>query len=373
MSTTHRALPFAAALLTGCASMTTMHEAPLAHFAPRPLPVDGTALFDWKGIVHCHSHLSHDSQGTLEEIVAAARAASIDFVVMTDHQTGDSIQKGVRGIVDGVLFLVGAEIGTPQGTLLAFPLQKPLRHWQHVALLAREAHEQGALAIAGHVERWKVPPALPELDGMELVNLHAGTVAADKLGTLATGIFLPMRAMCERICRRDPAVFARWDEQLAARTAFPIVGGDDAHANVRLLGPLGGTIGDYREVFLTMTTHVLAPRLDEANVVDAIRAGRTYVSFDVFGEGAGFDFRGRSGDSVVLPGGAAVAGPGLGLEVKVPAAGHITLLRDGKVVATADGERLEHVAVDAGVYRVEVTTKDGEPWLFSGAIRVLAR
>jgi hypothetical protein len=43
------------------------------------------ALRDYRGIIHCHSKYSHDSQGTYEEILAAAKAAKVDFICMTDH------------------------------------------------------------------------------------------------------------------------------------------------------------------------------------------------------------------------------------------------------------------------------------------------
>ena len=39
------------------------------------------------------------------------------FLVMTDHQTAESVADGVRGFVNGTLFMVGAEIRTPGGTL----------------------------------------------------------------------------------------------------------------------------------------------------------------------------------------------------------------------------------------------------------------
>lgn len=355
-----------AALGGACSAVTWMGPA-------EPLPacvVAGTNLFDWKGVIHCHSHLSHDSEGTLETIAAAARSAQLDFVVMTDHQTEASVRDGVRGMVDGTLFLVGAEISCRGSSLLAFPLQRPLRRWQHPALLVAEAHEQGALAFLAHAERWTDGWDTPGLDGVEIVNLHAGARDAGAVGTLGTGMFLPVRTLLERFARRDPEVFRRWDQQLAAGRSLPPIGGNDAHANVQLFGPLGGTVGDYREVFLTLSTHVLAERLDAPALIDALRAGRSYVAFDGFGEGRGFDFRGVIGNRVVLPGDTVAPDPGLELRVRVPGAGRISLWRNGVVVAEQHGSELRWSPVPSGVYRVEVATESGRPWLFSGVIRV---
>ncbi len=358
-------------LSTGCAALTTAYGTPGPHPAVRPVPVRGTDLFDWKGIVHCHSRLSHDSKGTIEEIVAACDAAHIDFVVMTDHQTEASIAEGQRGMVGRTLFVVGAEVRSPQGTLLCFPLTKPLRRFQHPGLLAKEAAEQGGLAFVCHGELWKIPWDVPGLTGAEIVNLHAGAMTVPKLGTLGTALFLPMRSLCERICYRDENVFAEWDRGLARQHPFTPVGGDDAHASVHVFGPLGGTIGTYREIFLTLSTHVLAPRLDEASLVAAFAAGRTYVSFDAFGEGAGFDFRAEDAAGHVHLGGDTVpAGEDLTLRVVTPAPGHIRLLCNGREVHHRDGVTLAVHAPPAGVYRVEVATLDDAPWLFSSSIRV---
>ncbi|MCC7063589.1 MAG: PHP domain-containing protein [Planctomycetes bacterium] len=359
------------AVLAGCSSVTTMFSTPGVHPAERPLRVAGTSLFDWKGVVHCHSHLSHDCEGTIEEISAACDEADMDFVVMTDHQTDESIREGVRGFVGNTLFVLGAEVRSPQGTLLAFPLTKPLRHWQHPGLLAKEALAQGGLAFVCHAELWKIGWNVPGLAGAEIVNLHAGAMTEGYLGTLGTVVFLPLRSLFERLCLRDSRVLDAWDNHLQRQHPFTPIGGNDAHANLRVYGALGGTIGTYREVFLTLSTHVLAERLDEPSLVEAFRLGRTYVSFDVFGEGAGFDFRAEDRGVVSIGGATVAASPALRLAVRTPQAGHIVLLRDGKPIREVDGDSLELTSPPPGIYRTEVSTSGGQPWLFSSTIRVL--
>jgi len=47
------------------------------------------------------------------------------------------------------------------------------------------------------------------------------------------------------------------------------------------------------------------------------------------------------------------------------------LLRDGKQVQEADGDSLGLDAPMPGIYRVEVSTSGGNPWLFSSTIRVV--
>jgi len=356
--------------LPGCSALTTMDAWPAPEGQPRPLPVAGTSLLDWKGVVHCHSYLSHDCKGTMEEIVAAANEGRMDFVVMTDHQTDASIHDGARGFVGGMLFVVGAEVRSPQGTVIAFPLTEPLRHWQHAGLLIKEAAQQGAIAFICHGELWRTPWDAPGVTGCEIVNLHAGVMAPSKVGTLLAGVMAPMRLLMQRFCYRDAGVFAGWDRLLTIHHPCAPVGGNDAHANVKVFGPLGGTMGTYREVFFTLSTHVLAERLDESSLVEAFRLGRTYVSFDIFGEGAGFDFRAVDGQGVHVVGSEVPASPELKLCVRLPRAADVKVLRDGVVVEQQNTERLELQAPAPGIWRVEAYSVGGHPWMFSSTIRV---
>ena len=50
----------------------------------------------YRGVMHAHSYLSHDSKGTLNDIIPAAKSDGIDFIFLTDHPHGDSdtIPKG---------------------------------------------------------------------------------------------------------------------------------------------------------------------------------------------------------------------------------------------------------------------------------------
>ncbi len=368
-----RLLPALAAALSllltsGCSLFTTMYETPGPRPHVRPLPVEGTDLFDYKGILHCHSYLSHDSDGTIAEIVAAAHNAHVDFVGMTDHQTDASVRDGQRGVVDGVLFLVGCEQQSPQGTVLALGLREPIKRWQHAGLLAMDAVAQGGVAFLGHAESWR-DWNVAGMTGVEIVNLHAGANARPKVGTLFTAMLMPLRQLFEHLCYRDAEILRRWDEQLASRHPFTPIGGDDAHANI---SALVGTIGTYDEVFLTLSTHVLAPELSEAAVLEALRLGRTYVSFDIFGEGCGFDFRAVDADGVHVVGSTVPVSSGLQLRVNVPGAGRILVFRDGQVVREHVGEELVVDTPGSGVWRVEVHTAAGSPWLFSSSIKVTA-
>ena len=70
-----------------------------------------TNLKTYRGVLHAHSYLSHDSRGTLVDIIPAAKKDGIDFVFLTDHPHGDidTLPKGYRGMHEGVLIEPGTE------------------------------------------------------------------------------------------------------------------------------------------------------------------------------------------------------------------------------------------------------------------------
>jgi hypothetical protein len=80
-------LPLLAMTLTGC-TLPSHFQAMRSEIAalrvePDPPILDG--LRRYRGVIHVHSHLSHDSRGDDDEILRAAAAAGVDFLLMTDH------------------------------------------------------------------------------------------------------------------------------------------------------------------------------------------------------------------------------------------------------------------------------------------------
>src|SRR6266849_1501043 len=69
---------------------------------------------EYKGVMHVHSFLGGHSTGTFEEMIAAAHANNLDFVVMTEHPSKnyDTAAMTLSGIHGGVLFVNGNEVTT---------------------------------------------------------------------------------------------------------------------------------------------------------------------------------------------------------------------------------------------------------------------
>ncbi len=75
----------------------------------QPPPAAGSN--DYKIILHAHAEDSSHTGGTRPEMLAAARTAGVDAVLLSDHDRPprDFIADSWRGLHDGVLFVPGAE------------------------------------------------------------------------------------------------------------------------------------------------------------------------------------------------------------------------------------------------------------------------
>ena len=93
----------------------------------KALPVVGEQAQDGyqrvPGVVHVHTTLS-DGAATPDEVIAAARAAGLKFVVITDHNNLDA--KKWEGYHEGVLVIVGTEVSTTAGHVLGLGIADPV-------------------------------------------------------------------------------------------------------------------------------------------------------------------------------------------------------------------------------------------------------
>jgi hypothetical protein len=384
-------------------------------------PQEGSAGYlDVRAAIHVHSRLSHDSRGTPEEILAAAKKVGIRALFMTEHPTADRKwwSQQVRGERDGVLFIPGVEMSDG---LLVFHAER--LDWapdEKTPAMLEKLNAGGGIGFICHPEKrtnWDLPP----FAGMEIYNTHADAEDnhADILfqkGKILDALLLlgafrqyPVEAFASIF---DPPLgnLKVWDG-LTERRHVTGIAGNDSHANVGIIAeadekrvilkdPLGKTIGSFDqkdvppfvfgasaykpgekvldlrldpyEISLGyVSTHILAEKVSEDALFAALLHGRAYVAFDWIADPSGFSFTGEKGDrrgtmGDELPTGARLA-------VRTSLAGTIRLLRAGEEVAKAEGRDLTAVAPRPGAYRIEVSLPlagQDRPWIYSNPIYV---
>jgi hypothetical protein len=89
--------------------------------------------------------------------------------------------------------------------------------------------------------------------------------------------------------------------------------------------------------------------IDVAAVYAALGAGRCYLAIDSLAPARGFSF----GAAAVAMGAQGPLGDGHELVARAPRPAALTLVHDGRPVASANGAELRHRAAEKGVWRVE--------------------
>jgi hypothetical protein len=203
----------------------------------------------------CHLHSVHsDGKRTTAEIAALARAAGLDFINSSDHNTTSAHRAwdGLWG--DDLLILVGEEITTRNGHVLAIsPDPGTFVDWRYRARDNRFGHYARAVRRAGGI----VVPAHPHQTCIGC-NWKYGFADADAV-EVWNGPFTP----------DDEVSLADWDNSLIAsmrsgRAWTPAMGNSDAHRDPDVVGK--------------PQTVVLADELSRRAILAGLRAGHSYVA-----------------------------------------------------------------------------------------------
>ncbi len=247
------------------------------------------ALAALVGVIHIHHAPSHDSCAPFEDVLAAAYAAELDFLVLTEHIRPDAKgplpaaeRAGLYTRPDGspLLVLVGAEFGTQDGHLLAFDIPGVIPVEGRPGREAIGAiHAAGGFAVVPHPfayggwQDWDAP-----FDGIEVHN-HVVVLRR------ALGPLLPFRLLRRAFDRegslrsllvRPDRELDAWEKLLMSGRRVAAFSGADAHQNVSLLG---WQLDPYLEVFRSVQTLCPDGPLEEEALWQVLRSGACWIRY----------------------------------------------------------------------------------------------
>jgi hypothetical protein len=313
---------------------------PGERFVPRPAPesVPGTGPGWYRGDLHLHT-VHSDGKRTQPQLLRAARAAGLDLLGSTDHNTSSASYRWGRHVPDDFLVLDGEEVTTRSGHWLAVGL--PAMTWidwryragdgEHARFVDR-VHELGGVAIAAHPRnpvasiRWD-----HGYDGMDAIEVWNGPWTAD-----------------------DQATLDDWHAMLVEGRFVPVVGSSDSHTESQPVG-------------LPQTAYRLET-LSKAEVLKAVRGGHAWIAES---KDVALTFEATLGGTTVSCGDRLAATPEDVVTVRLTATGVPgTVARIlgpaavlGVAVADAEGAVSLEVPVPAGAtpfVRAEIGRPDGE-------------
>ncbi len=360
-------------------------------------------LRDLAGAVHVHSNYS-DGAGDVPTVMEAARAAGVDWILLTDHNSQQPKRDGWEEKFAGTpLLLIGTEVTVEHGAFLLALDMPP--EWETPPDQKAQTVVDNVLAHGGlplislpfDVKHpwcdWDVTGCV----GLEVINLS--TVARRHINLFSLAWLVPLYrfggalAALRALVSRPDQSLATWDRLTAGGRPFVGLCALDAHALMKI-GREKYPLPSYEDSFRVCCTHVLVkgswgdatPDARRAAIYESLRAGRCYLSYDCLGDPKGFSF-------TAVPdkgeGAAALMGETVPLRSRAwrlraalpPAKGRRTLVRllhDGRVVAAGESG-VSFRATRPGTYRVEVFRVAGSafglygnarPWIFSNPIYV---
>ena len=349
----------------------------------RVLASSDNHFVEYQGVIHVHSFLGGHSSGTFSDIINAAKANGLQFVIMTEHteREFDTSAMTLRGVHAGVLFVNGNEVNTAaDDRFLIVPGDATFATSAATQDVLNAAGSRHALAIAAYPEEFKTWDA-SGIGGVEVFNVYTNARRINPVVAFFDVLWsrrsYPDLIFALYYARPDESL-KKWDQALTRSRATGL-GGNDAHANigVNLKDSAGKTLlgiqlDPYATSFRLVRMHVLLERdkpLNEANLLEAIKAGHCFIGFDFLGDASGFSFTAGTriqGDEIPLE-------PDTRLKVSMPVASRVLLLKDGNQVADENGVTSKEFPVnERGVYRVEVYLPESSsgPWIISNPIYV---
>ena len=365
----------------------------IQQLAPKRLvSFDESDYVDYKGVIHVHSFLGGHSTGSFSELIAAAKANQLDFVIMTEHPQAefDTSAMTLSGLHAGVLFINGNEVATADGDrllLIPGPSNAASMNVQSTQQIIEQQKAAGGLAFDAYPtesQNWQST----NVNGVEVYNLFTNARTINRFVTFFDGLW-SYRAypdlMFANFFARPTENLNRWDQTMVSSNhKLVAIAGNDAHSNVGISlndssgkQLIGIKLDPYERSFRVVRTHILIKKdngLTRESLLEALSLGHCYISFDLFSDASGFSFAAIGSDKIMGDEISLNSQPRL--IVRAPLASRIVLLKNGNAFDQKSGTAVEFSPDGAGVYRAEVyldalpAPVTGQPWILSNPLYV---
>ncbi len=351
---------------------------------------------DYKGVIHVHSMLGGHSTGSFAEIIEAANANDLDYVVMTEHPSKyfDTAERTLKGFYGTVLFINGNEVSASNNDrLLIVPGSVPANQGGPVSTsdLLVQKRTQGSLAFIAYPQEFQSWEA-EGYDGMEVYNVYTNARRINPLVTFFDGLWAYRSypdLLFTTFYERPNESLQKWDGLAAAKNRRLVaIAGNDAHANmgISLLADETGKrflqlkLDPYERSFRLVRNHVLIEKTQPFaadSLLAALASGHCYISFDLLCDATAFTFTAENRAEKKIMGDEIALADGVRLTVTTPVRSRILLFKDGQVIEDkGDTSKQEFLVNQKGIYRVEAYLPqlgeplNNSPWIISNPIYV---
>jgi hypothetical protein len=346
------------------------------------------AKYDYRGVIHCHSTYS-DGTGDMEEIGKAANDAGLDFVMMTDHDQMKPVEDGQEKWNGSSLIICGTEITPEKNHFIVFG-DKKLKDVDKLRALKPQEYIDavnaqgwfGFIAHPDHIgtskfgipsyrwEDWNVT----NYTGMGLWDLMTDWQSQLDREDVTMEVYTEFE---DWLSGPRIETLKRWD-QLNLKAKVVGIGEVDNHKYKKEYNGQMLEVFPYETAFKTITNHILLDKpLDKdfkkakKQVLEAVRHGALYVSFDWWDDPTDFSFEIDNGKKIAGMGDSIDLAEKTELVASFPQEGLLNVYRNGESILEEEGDEILVDLTEPGAYRVEAMRND-IVWILSNNIYVQA-
>lgn len=98
--------------------------------------------------IHIHSHYSHDSRMTIDQIISTAKKVGLDKIAITDH---NEIKGAIKAFKKEPSFIIpGVEVSALEGHVICLDIKESIPYGLPAVEVIEKVHNLGGIAIAAH-------------------------------------------------------------------------------------------------------------------------------------------------------------------------------------------------------------------------------
>ena len=337
-------------------------------------------VYTYSGCIHIHTKYS-DGTSDVNEIAGLAKKEGLSWIVITDHNSLQSLYNKEEGWYNGLAVLSGLEISPEKSDhYLAMNVYNEIDQNKKPQDYINEVRKLGGFGFIAHPDenikrknshlplRW-TDWNVKNFDGIEIWNyLSDWTDNFDPKNIVYDYIFRHKK-LKGPTCR----VLKWWDElNNASSNIVPAIGGVDAHAMYYSVLGVKFKVFTYSDSFKIITNYLfleneLSKDFNSAKIqiYDAIKQGKNVIVNRYWGDR--FDFFAENSNEQVFTGYSIQNGLKTNIVFKVNQNAKIRLLKNGKTVEEVFGKEIFYKNPENGKYRVEAFVKN-HPWIYTNPI-----
>lgn len=357
-------LTIVAVTIIGCSSPLPSTELPPARYIQTAPHFPD--FHDYRGIFDLPIKGSGMDQAAVADL---AKASQIDFIFLADRveANGSDADFGIGGFTNDILFIPGGAFEVGGSEIIGANLHEAIKPNLTPADLIAAIHDQGGLAIAADPSKFASSEDYALADAMEVYNQRSAWLAQSPASMYLHATFFGTDHFLAGLDARPDANLALYD-RITAGARIAMLAGTGAADNLSVFSAKVGTLP---QLFLFCTTHLIARERNTEPILEALRLGHSYASFDYLGYVGAFMFYARAGDAVTMMGDEVHLAPGLTLKAELPApADRIVMLQNGAEVTSAENaSTMEFAPKLPGAYRIEAY-RSGKLWILSNPLYI---